>query len=246
MNKILTKEYYKIFWVGLMDGDGSIQVNHWKKKYLQFRLVIKLKYSEENYQMLLLIKKSVGGSVNIINDQFVVWVENNKEIIIKYHIPIFLKYPPLTTRLSCQLYFLNQFINTNNITLYLRLREKKYENYLLYEKKITQNISIKTKKYFYIWLSGFIEAKGCFSIGALKRNKIFSIGQTTDLFLLTIIKNHFSAHPNKIRCINKTGKNFYLLEIGSKICLQNIYSHCSKYPLLGFKQTQFLKFYAVK
>ena len=38
-------EYIKIFWVGLIDGDGSIQVNHWRKKYLQFRLVIKSKDS---------------------------------------------------------------------------------------------------------------------------------------------------------------------------------------------------------
>jgi len=27
-------EYIKMFWVGLMDGDGSIQVNHWNKKNL--------------------------------------------------------------------------------------------------------------------------------------------------------------------------------------------------------------------
>ena len=27
-------EYIKMFWVGLMDGDGSIQVNHWRKKNL--------------------------------------------------------------------------------------------------------------------------------------------------------------------------------------------------------------------
>ena len=36
------KEYIKMFWVGLMDGDGSIQVNHWRKQSLQYRLVIKL------------------------------------------------------------------------------------------------------------------------------------------------------------------------------------------------------------
>ena len=34
--------YIQQFWVGLMDGDGSIQVNHWRKKDLQYRLVIKL------------------------------------------------------------------------------------------------------------------------------------------------------------------------------------------------------------
>ena len=40
----LNNEYIKKFWVGLIDGDGSIQVNHWKKKSLQYRLVIKLKH----------------------------------------------------------------------------------------------------------------------------------------------------------------------------------------------------------
>jgi hypothetical protein len=93
-------------------------------------------------------------------------------------------------------------------------------------------------------LSGFIEAEGCFSIRLTKRNRTFSIGQNTDLFLLELIKNHFNASNNKIRLITKTGKNFYLLEIGSKVNLQRIYNHCNNYPLLGFKHTQFLKFYS--
>lgn len=50
------EEYYKKFWVGLMDGDGSIQVNHWRKKHLQFRFVIKLKNTPANVQMLTSLK----------------------------------------------------------------------------------------------------------------------------------------------------------------------------------------------
>jgi hypothetical protein len=46
-------EYVKMFWVGLMDGDGSIQVNHWHKQSLQYRLVIKLKNLKSNYNMLI-------------------------------------------------------------------------------------------------------------------------------------------------------------------------------------------------
>jgi cytochrome c oxidase subunit 1 len=56
-----------------MDGDGSIQVNHVRYKNLQYRLVIKLKYSIENLTMLNLIKNHLGGNVRII--------ENNKFII---------------------------------------------------------------------------------------------------------------------------------------------------------------------
>lgn len=66
-------EYIKKFWVGLMDGDGSIQVNHWRKKCIQYRLIIKLKYCSENLFMLNLICKNIGGKVRIIkNNEFVI------------------------------------------------------------------------------------------------------------------------------------------------------------------------------
>jgi hypothetical protein len=64
-------DYIKKFWVGLMDGDGSIQVNHWRKKSLQYRFVIKLKYCPENIVILNLIKDTIGGSVNIIKNDYV-------------------------------------------------------------------------------------------------------------------------------------------------------------------------------
>ena len=244
-NKLLTTEYYKNFWVGLMDGDGSIQVNHWRKKYLQFRLIIKLKYTVENYNMLILMKENIGGSVNVVSDDnFVIWVENVKERIVKDYLPIFSQYPPLTSRLQCQLAFLTMCANLNDISLYFQLREKKYENYAQYEKIIVQNVNKNRKDYFCTWLSGFIEAEGCFSTRLAKRNRTFSIGQNTDLFLLELIKDYLKASNNKIRHINKTGKDFYLLEVGSVATLQKVYNHCHTYPLLGFKQTQFLKFYS--
>lgn len=37
------KIYTIKYWIGLMDGDGSIQVNHWRMKGLQYRIAIKLK-----------------------------------------------------------------------------------------------------------------------------------------------------------------------------------------------------------
>jgi cytochrome c oxidase subunit 1 len=48
-----------------MDGDGSIQVNHWKNKYLQFRMVIKLSYNYGNLAMLNCISKVIGGYVSV-------------------------------------------------------------------------------------------------------------------------------------------------------------------------------------
>ena len=57
-------DYIKKFWVGLMDGDGSIQVNHWRRKNLQYRLFIKLKFDPCNLQMLNLIKEDIGEELN--------------------------------------------------------------------------------------------------------------------------------------------------------------------------------------
>ena len=88
-------EYIKMFWVGLMDGDGSIQVNHWRKLSLQYRLVIKLSNltssrarSERvregtNYKMLINIAKVIGGSVRITGKgKDVIWVVNDKQTIL--------------------------------------------------------------------------------------------------------------------------------------------------------------------
>jgi hypothetical protein len=50
-----------------MDGDGSIQVNHWKKKYLQYRLIIKLTYTDENLYLLKEITKVIGGYNRIVS-----------------------------------------------------------------------------------------------------------------------------------------------------------------------------------
>ncbi len=73
-NEIISKEYLKMFWVGLMDGDGSIQVNHWRKQSLQFRLVIKLSNLKSNYNMLVKIATIIGGSVRITGrDKDVIW-----------------------------------------------------------------------------------------------------------------------------------------------------------------------------
>jgi cytochrome c oxidase subunit 1 len=62
-------EYIKMFWVGLMDGDGSIQVNQWRMKYLQYRLVIKLKYNIYNENMLIKIAKHIKGTVRITKNR---------------------------------------------------------------------------------------------------------------------------------------------------------------------------------
>jgi hypothetical protein len=223
--------YIHKFWVGLMDGNGNIQINHWKYKNLQYRLIIKLKYCIENLIMLNLIKTHIGGNVRIIeNNKFVIWVINEKKLIQNL-VNIFNSYPPLTSRLRAQLTFMLKCFQQNNVSWYLNARNKKYLNL---------NIDIVNidYKYFNEWLSGFIEAKGYFYIRNISNNHSFSIRQTNDKYILNAIKNHFYIN-NEIRKINN---KFWFLEIYRKSTLIKIINHCVNYPLLGEKILSFSKF----
>jgi hypothetical protein len=91
--------------------------------------------------------------------------------------------------------------------------------------------------YFKGWLSGFIEAKGCFSIGKYN-NHSFSIGLNEDIYLIHTIKEYFKV-TNKV--INPYGK-FYILEVYKKEALLKIITHCTNYPLLGEKLESLKKF----
>jgi|HubBroStandDraft_5_1064220.scaffolds.fasta_scaffold16245_1 hypothetical protein len=223
----IKSNYIKKFWVGLMDGDGSIQVNHWRKKYLQYRLVIKLKNLPENISMLNLISNNIGGQVRIVQkNQFVIWIVNSKNSIIKI-IKIFTIYPPLTSRLRSQLSFMLECFKHNDVKKYLNLRNNKY---------VTRDIIVDiNNSYFNEWLSGFIEAEGCFSI---RKNNSFSIGQNDDKYLIDYIRNYFNIQSG----IRNPHKTFWCFETYRISTLHNIINHCQTYPLLGDKLISFNKF----
>jgi hypothetical protein len=153
-------------------------------------------------------------------------------------IKIFDKYPPLTSRLFCSLSFLKSCIVHKDVNIYLSTRNLKYSN----QNKIIQSRleeNLVTNNYFNSWLSGFIEAEGCFSI---RKNNYayFSIAQMNDIYILHQIKIYFNA-TNKIRKPYKD-KQLYSLEIYKKDSLQKIIDHCEDYPLLGDKYNSLLKF----
>ena len=234
-NKAKNAEYIKMFWVGLMDGDGSIQVNHLRMKSLQYRLIIKLNYLESNHNMLLIIAKTIGGIVRIVNNKKeVIWVVDKKETITNI-VNIFAIYPPLTSRLTCQLEFLKVCLKNTLVKDYLYNRKLKYSNQLNIIKQFSINNVMPS--YYPSWLSGFIEAKGCFSI-RLNENHSFSIGQNEDFYLLDNIKLFFNLSV----MIKNPYKKFFVLESYKKETLNRIINHCTNYPLLGEKSQSLEKF----
>ena len=222
-NKEGHSNYIRMFWVGLMDGDGSIQVNHWRKKNLQYRLVIKLSNLTSNYNMLVEIAKVIGGTVRVVGNS-IIWVVNDKKEIENI-IKIYEVYPPLTSKKICQLAFLKSCLADKSVKKYLSDRSNKYEKQL----SIVQS-NFVVPPYFKPWLSGFIEAEGCFSLRKTG-NHSFSIGQNDDKYLIEAIKTYFSAS----NIIRNSYSTFYSIEIYKKKSLLNIINHCNIYSLMGEK-----------
>ena len=228
-----------------MDGDGSIQVNHWRRQSLQYRLIIKLSNIKSNYNMLIEIAKVVGGTVRITGKGAdVIWVVNKKEEVEEI-IKIYDTYPPLTSKKICQLAFLKTCLTQTSVETYLLNRDFKYNQQLTI---IKSNLNFKIPSYFNGWLSGFIEAEGCFSIRK-SNNHSFSIGQNDDIYLIEAIKQYFEV-TNKVR---NPYDNFerkrpfffqkkYFLGVYKKEVLVKIITHCTNYPLLGEKLESLRKF----
>jgi hypothetical protein len=234
-NEINYNEYIKMFWVGLMDGYGDIQINHLHMKHLQYKLIIKLNNLQSNFNMLLKIANVIGGSVKYINEKReILWIIDNKETIIEI-INIFITYPPLTSRLICQLEFLKDCLLNSSVDNYLYKRNLKYK---YQERKIKElnNHSINNYIYFPGWLSGFIEARGIFHIRN-NNNSSFSIGQNHDYYLINNIKDYFYVN---VKLKNKN--DYYVIETYKKVNLENIINHCNHYPLLGEKAQALNKF----
>lgn len=230
-----TKEQLVQFWVGLMDGDGSIQVNHWQQKYLQYRLVIKLKYTAKNEQMLRLIATVIGGTVRKEKeDEFIVWVVNDKKAIMLL-VNSLKQYPPLTTRLQLQIKFLEECMTHNSITKYLEARNQKYNGMRKISDgklQIVQRGEFNIPTYFDIWLSGFVEAEGCFTYRLKQKIVGFSISQKNDRYLIEVIKTKLGITS----LVQEQSKDQWTIETTRSDTVRSIIKHFEDVPLLGEKK----------
>lgn len=231
--------YYKRFWVGLMDGGGSIQVNHWRKRSLQFRFVIKLKNTPANVRMLQTLRHKVGvGNVKLDSKKVrVLWVENHTGKIEKI-LRILQQYPPFTSRLNLQLAFFKKHYEQKDVNAYLASRNSK-QNSRENVQQDFKKMKVHTLYYFVRWQSGFVEAEGCFCAREnSKGNKSFSIAQKNDLYQLESIKEFIGA-TNKIA---RKNNNLYVLEVYRRSVQEFMKNHFATSPLLGEKGLQFFSF----
>ncbi len=242
INKNNFKEYIEPFFVGLLEGDGTITVDYISEYKKRVRIVIALKNLEENQQMIDLLVKYIGGKKSIErNNNYVVWIASSRSALTNI-LGILAKYPLITTRKKLQLEFALNFLNDNTYlskNKFIDLRNNKYDKQLNLINYYNDNF-IKPH-YFSSWLSGFIEAEGHFKLIKTSNNKIltsqFTIGQNYDKFLLQNILNYFNANNNKISFDNK---NYYRIHLSNKLNRELLFKHFELYPLLGYKYSQYI------
>jgi hypothetical protein len=240
------KNYIEQFFVGLLEGDGSICVTKARlNNYLKVRFIIALKNEKENFLMLNQIKEVVGGRVVFERqDKYVTWIASSQRDINKVLL-VLARYPLLTSRKQCQLEFAKNCLLYPKAPDFLENRRNMYENkeYLLVP------VDNKLPSYFKAWLSGFIEAEGNFSLvfkNGILRKSAFTIGQKGDLQILELIKFYFQSE-NKIvkdKCKdNGDDPDYYRLFLYNSFSRKLLFEHFKQYPLLGYKQISYQKFY---
>ena len=231
MQKTYTKKEIEQFWVGLVDADGSVQCNHWRKKTLQYRIVIEMHV--DNLEMLTIIRQNLGGSVRTIDKDTCLWVEDHTRRIREL-CKIFDSYPPLTTRVQGQVTFLLECLARRDVEWMLQNRDDRYKDRESISREITRK-GIVSRHYFKIWCSGFITGEGCFSVRKdSSKSRSFSIAQKNDRYLIEALRDYFDG-KNRVRLLKD---NVYLWEVYRRDVLKNIIAHCERFPLLGHKNTQ--------
>lgn len=221
--------YIKQFWVGLLEGDGTITVSTPGPEQVKVLetigrysdapaspgissmgrkgMIIAIKNLRENVMMLLLIQQVIGGTVRIERKaQYVTWIAIRKGLI-QTLIGILKKYPLLTTRKQCQLKFAERSIKEGTKEFVEKNRDLMYKDQsdmLNYNEK---NFVIPS--YFPAWLSGFVEAEGSFIIWFDKRrdNEVrlrFYLAQNIEHYLIKAIRDYLGGKVKVVaRVFNK-------------------------------------------
>lgn len=119
--KLSDPAYIEPFFVGLLEGDGSIIVSKSGKNSLKTCFVIKLKNGEHNKTMLQYIQMHIGGpkirEEHVKNgNNKIVWEISAKKDIANI-LNILKRYPLLSSRKICQLEFLKRCLDNRSVLL---------------------------------------------------------------------------------------------------------------------------------
>jgi len=233
------KDQWEQWLVGFTDGDGNFHISHQGDKW---GLSYKLSQSRYNLRVLHYIKKQLGvGSITKDGTKGQYFIRDRK-IIETVIIPIFDKYPLLTTKYFDYVKLKKALVILNNTSLskedknlkLLAIKNSKansdyispaWNNAILPLTDVSSINNVMSKS----WLVGFIEAEGSFYLTNKDSNRIvhgFGLTQKLDKVVLDGIgiMLHIS---NPVRF--KELHNHYILDTTNSRAIENI--------ILFFKDT---------
>lgn len=234
--------------VGFTDGDGNFSITHQGDKWV---LYYKLAQSRYNLRVLYYIKKQLGiGSVTKDNTKGQLFIKNRKHIetII---LPIFDKYPLLTSKYFDYLKLKKALNILNNVSLtkqeknvkLLNLKiSKRPDNYISpawnYVNLPLKNVSSVSNMVTRSWLIGFIEAEGSFYLTSKDSNRIVhGFGLTLKLDKIVLQAIALTLHmSNTVKY--KQADDYYILDTTNSRAIENIIIYL-KNSMKGVKSLEY-------
>jgi len=234
-----TKYEWEQWLVGFTDGDGNFHISHQGDKW---GLSYKLTQSRYNLRVLHYVKKQLGVGSITKDDTKAQYFIRDRKIIESVIIPIFDKYPLLTTKYFDYVKLKKALVILNNTSLskedknikLLAIKNSKansdyispaWNNAIIPLTNVSSINNVMSKS----WLVGFIEAEGSFYLTNKDSNSIvhgFGLTQKLDKVVLDGIglMLHIS-NPVKFKELH----NHYILDTTNSRAIENI--------ILFFKDT---------
>lgn len=245
-------DWFHQWLVGFTDGVGSFTLSKSNNKW---QLIFKISQNKYNLRILNNIKSQIGiGTINLEKKSNMAYYRVTKlEHIGKYIIPIFDKYPLLTSKQ----FNYERFKKAYNILINDKFTSLE-KNSKLNELKLVKvdlsyispifNIPLVNLKNINInnlsniltkpWIIGFIEAEGSFYITKKDIHRYemgFGITQKLDPHILYCLKHLLNLNSNVRK---KEKHNYYILDTTNKVDILNIIDYF-KDTMKGMKSFEF-------
>ena len=242
------EDWFEQWLVGMTDGDGSFTIARQNDKW---SLVFKITQSRYNLRVLYYIKRQLGVStVTKDKTKGQILIRDRKKIA-KFIIPIFDKYPLLTSKQFNYEKFKKAFYILEDSSL--SREEKDNQLFYLKNKEVDPNYispvwnkaslplesvndlnNVITKP----WLVGFIEAEGSFYLVSKTATRTchgFGLTQKLDSVVLQGIKLLLHI-PNEVRY--KPNHNHYILDTTNSRAIENIIIYFNN-TMKGMKSVEY-------
>jgi hypothetical protein len=211
-----------IWFIGFTEGDGSFIISRPKIGKPKLFFII----NQKEYKVLEYIKKNLGfGKIHKYNNYYRFIVADYKNI------------DKLINIFNGQLR-----LNKTNLrfNLWLNIRnEYSNDQILLLNPKFS---SLNDNA----WLSGFIDAEGCFNFNAITKSTIkvrFLIDQKDEFNILNKIQNHLKAGSINIRKNNQIESEIiYRYSLYNQKSLKLLNDYLIKFPLKSHKSISLIRF----